>query len=230
MTNVLLNIYEFQAPWAMEYLQSILHGDQQVAILTVSHGNEIPDGTAWKNLYDPGKEIYRVLTGAFGAYGIPAEQIHFVSWFHDTPDTALEKIGEADVLFLTGGLPDVFYDRLEQWGLVEPIRLFPGIVMGCSAGAMVQMTEYHITPDEDYDSYGYYPGLGLLDGFEPEVHYAASPVQKESIARYLHERGKTVYAMTNRGGLLIENGQITKLGDVTEFPVTEQRCGQEAAH
>ena len=43
MTNVLLNIYEFQAPWAMEYLRNILHGDQQVTILTMSHGDEIPD-------------------------------------------------------------------------------------------------------------------------------------------------------------------------------------------
>ena len=50
MTNVLLNIYEFQAPWAMEYLRNILHGDQQVAILTMSHGDEIPDGKVWKNL------------------------------------------------------------------------------------------------------------------------------------------------------------------------------------
>ena len=63
MTNVLLNIYEFQAPWAMEYLRNILHGDQQVTILTMSHGDEIPDGKVWKNLYGPGKEIYRVLHG-----------------------------------------------------------------------------------------------------------------------------------------------------------------------
>lgn len=230
MTNVLLNIYEFQAPWAMEYLRNILHGDQQVAILTMSHGDEIPDGKVWKNLYGPGKEIYRVLTGAFGAYGIPEEGIRFVSWFHDTPDTALQKIGEAGVLFLTGGLPDVFCDRLEQRGLVEPIRQFPGIVMGCSAGAMMQMTEYHITPDEDYDSYGYYKGLGLLDGFEPEVHYAGSSVQKESIARYLRERRKKLYAMTNQGGLLIENGKITMMGDVTEFLPTDPHCGQGDFH
>ena len=89
--------------------------------------------------------------------------------------------------------------------------------MGCSAGAMMQMTEYHITPDEDYDAYGYYPGLGLLEGFEPEVHYAASEVQTESIRRYLRERGKPVYAMTNQGGLVVQNGIITTMGQVTRF-------------
>ena len=100
---------------------------------------------------------------------------------------------------------------------MEPIQRFPGIVMGCSAGAMMQMTEYHITPDEDYDTYGYYSGLGLLEGFEPEVHYAASEVQTESIRRYLRERGKPVYAMTNQGGLVVQNGIITTMGQVTRF-------------
>ncbi len=218
MTNVLLNIYEFQADWAKPVLSDLLKPEHRVTILTMSHGDEIPDKKTWEKLYLPGREIYNVLTGAYGAYGIPKENIQFVSWYHDTPETALMKIGEADVLFLTGGLPDVFYSRLEEWGLVEPIRHFPGIVMGCSAGAMMQMTEYHITPDEDYDTYGYYPGLGLLEGFEPEVHYAASEVQKESIDRYLRERGKPVYAMTNQGGLVVRDGEITPMGEVYRFP------------
>lgn len=224
MTNILLNIYEFQAPWAKPVLGSILKPEHRVTILTMSHGNEVPDRAAWEDMYLPGQPVYNALTAAYGAYGIPAENIQFVSWYHDAPETALEKIGEADVLFLTGGLPDVFYERLEEWGLVEPMQQFPGIVMGCSAGAMMQMTEYHITPDEDYDTYGYYPGLALLEGFEPEVHYAASAVQKESIRRYLRERRKPVYAMTNRGGLVVQNGKITPMGEVTLF-----RNEQEAA-
>ena len=224
VTNVLLNIYEFQADWAKPVLGEILKPEHRVTILTMSHGDEIPDRNTWEKLYLPGREIYNVLTGAYGAYGIPKENIQFVGWYHDTPETALEKIGEADVLFLTGGLPDVFETRLEEWGLVEPIRQFPGIVMGCSAGAMMQLTEYHITPDEDYDTYGYYPGLALLEGFEPEVHYAASEVQKESIRRYLRERGKPVYAMTNQGGLVVRDGEITPMGEVTVF-----RSEQEAA-
>ncbi len=215
MTNVLLNIYEFQADWAKQQLKRLLHPAQQVTIFTMSHGSEIQNRAAWEALYCPGQPVYNVLTEAYGAYGIPKEQIKFVGWFHDTPETALMKLGQADVLFLTGGLPDVFYDRLTEWGLVEPIRAFPGIVMGCSAGAMVQMTEYHITPDEDYDSYSYHPGLGLLEGFEPEVHYAASAVQQESIVRYLRERGKPIYAMTNQGGLVVEQGRIIPMGEVT---------------
>jgi hypothetical protein len=43
-------------------------------------------------------------------------------------------------------------------------------------------------------------------------------VQQESIQRYQKERGKTVYATTNSGGLLVRGGEITCMGDVTVFP------------
>lgn len=218
MTNVLLNVYEFDAPWAYQHLKDVLCPEHRVVVLTMSHGTEIPDGDTWLGLYQPGAKIYNILTGAFCAYGIPKEQISFVSWFHDTPETAQKKLSEADVVFMTGGLPDLFYARMETMGLVAPLKAFSGVVMGCSAGAMVQMTEYHITPDEDYNSYGYYQGLGLLEGFEPEVHYCASPVQLESIQRYQKERKKTVYATANTGGLLVSEGKITCMGDVTVFP------------
>ena len=218
MKNILLNIYEFQAPWAYEILKDVLKPEMKVCILTMTHGDEIPDGETWEKWYTPGGHVYGILTGAFGAYGIPEEQISFVGLYHDDYKSAKEKIQQADVIFVTGGLPDKFYDRMQDMDLIGTVQNFGGIFMGCSAGAMVQMTEYHITPDEDYDSYGYYPGLGLLEGFEPEVHFAGTQVQMESIARYQQERRKTVYAMTNNGGLLVEGEKITPFGDVTIFP------------
>lgn len=218
MTNILLNVYDFDANWAYDILQKNLKPRMSACILTMSHGTEIPDAASWEKVYAPGGHIYQDLLRPFEAYGIQAEHISWVSWYHDTPETAAEKVEQADVLFLTGGLPDVFYRRLEAFGLIKRLRAFPGVVIGASAGAMVQFQEYHITPDEDYDTYGYYPGLGLLDGFELEVHYTGAQVQRESIQRYQRERSKPVYAMYNDGGLLVQQGNITRLGRVVQFP------------
>jgi peptidase E len=216
MTNILLNIYGFQADWAYDTLKTVLTPDLQVCVLTMSHGEEIPDGKTWENLYLPGKPIYQDLTAAFGAYGVRESQISWVSWYHDSPESAQEKVKNAQAVFLTGGLPDKFYERLCAWGLADLLREFPGVVMGASAGAMVQFREYHITPDEDYDSYGYYQGLGLLDGFELEVHFADTEVQRESAARYLRERQKPLWYVCNDGGLLVQNGAITPMGRATQ--------------
>ena len=218
MINVLLMSYDFDAQWAKETLRPYLNADSRVVILTMSHGDEIPDGETWERLYLPGGEIYNIFQRAYGAYGVPEESIEYVSWYHDTPESANEKLKRANVVFMTGGLPDLFLERMQELRLVEPLRNFDGLMMGCSAGAMIQMTEYHITPDEDYDSYGYYDGLGILDGFEPEVHYCASSVQMEAITLYQMERGKRIYAISNEGGLLVKNGEILCFGDVEIFP------------
>lgn len=214
MINVLLNVYEFDAPWARDVLGGVLKQGMKACVLTMSHGREIPDGAGWDRAYGWGGFIRRDLERAFGAYGIQETDISFVSWFHDTAQTAARKLDEADVLFLTGGLPDVFFERMQAMKLVERLQQFPGVVMGASAGAMVQFLEYHITPDEDYDAYCYHQGLGLLDGFELEVHFADTPVQRECMARYQKERGKPLWAMCNDGGLLVRNGEITPMGRV----------------
>lgn len=214
--NVLLNVYEFDAPWAVDTLKTVLKPGMKATVLTMTHGDEIPNGEVWNQWYTPGGKVFELLGSVFASYGIDTPE--YVSLFHDTAASAGEKIRNADVLFVTGGLPDLFYERLVAMGLLDTVKNFDGVFMGCSAGAMVQMQEYHITPDEDYDHYGYYPGLGFLDGFEPEVHFANTPVQHESIERYLRERGKPVYAMTNQGGLLGDGEEIIPFGEVTLFP------------
>ena len=220
MKNVLLNVYEFHAPWAKATLKKVLKKGMKVVVLTMTHGDEIPDKESWEKLYLPGGPVHGILTKAFGSYGIT--DISFVGLYHHSGIEAKEMIKGADVLFFTGGLPHLFYERLQKWDLVKTIRSFNGIVMGASAGAMVQMKEYHVTPDEDYDKYGYYKGLGLLDGFEPEVHFEATPVQMESITRYQKERKKLVFAMANDGGLLVEGDRVSLFGNVEIFPEDEE--------
>ena len=220
LKNILLNVYEFHEPWAKNTLKKVLKKGMKVAVLTMSHGEDISDGDAWMKLYGEGRPVNEILKKAFGSYGIT--ELTYVSWYHDNANSALEKVNSADILFMTGGLPHLLYDRMLKWKLVDKIKKFPGIVMGASAGAMVQMKEYHVTPDEDYPRYCYYKGLGLLDGFEPEVHFAATEVQMKSIARYQKERNKLVFAMANDGGLLIDGSQVSVFGNVDIFPEDEE--------
>ena len=90
--------------------------------------------------------------------------------------------------------------------------------MGYSAGALVQLSEYHLSPDHDYPEFCYCEGLSYLDGFYLEVHYTGEEAQRAAIRRVLAERGKTVYALLPmRGALIAENGNVRCLGDVECF-------------
>lgn len=90
-------------------------------------------------------------------------------------------------------------------------------MIGSSAGAMIQIAEYHITPDEDYDKFKYSRGLNIIKDFGIEVHYEARDIQKQSIEKLLNEKKDLVYAITNNGGLIFDNGKTILLGEVESF-------------
>lgn len=207
-TNVLLNVYSFQEPWAAQWLERILKPDMLVTVVALSFNAGDTEEKArteqhWADLLEP-----------FGYYGIEPEQIELINWFKDTPQTAREKIQQSDVLFFTGGWPDHMMYRLRCLDLIDLIEHFDGIIMGCSAGAMVQMKQYHITPDDDYPEFSYQEGMNLLDRFMIEVHYCEKDIQHESIARVTCEKGKPVFAVYNDGGLLVEGDCISMMGRV----------------
>ncbi|MCI9642955.1 MAG: type 1 glutamine amidotransferase-like domain-containing protein [Eubacterium sp.] len=119
---------------------------------------------------------------------------------------------------ITGGRPDRMMDRIKEFDLVDILRKHNRIVMGYSAGAVIQLSEYHLSPDKDYKEFQYYDGLGYLDDFYLEVHYEKRKVQNKAIHRVLSERGKTVYATAfMAGGVIVDNGNVKLLGDVKTF-------------
>ena len=181
--------------------------------------NRVKTAGDWDRLY--GREngmYYGGITGGFAAYGIQESQITFLDYFRDTKESAGEKVERADILYFLGGLPDRMLDRIEEFSLTDALLRHRGVVMGYSAGAVIQLGEYHLSPDEDYPEFAYYRGLPYLEGFYLEVHYEGTEVQKDAVRRVLAERGKPVYATAlGAGALLVEGGKVRALGKVERF-------------
>lgn len=226
--NVLLNLYNFQEDWAYNILQYALEPDMKVCLLPLSfHEDWVRSKREWNIEYGPKSHNFLEFVEAYGAYGIPKEQIVSVNYFKDSQASARAKVENADVLFFTGGFPDKMMARLQEMELVETIQNFQGIVMGSSAGAMIQFDVYHISEDKDYDHFQYHEGLGLLHGFEVEVHYEGSDIQNAAIERVMEERGVPVLAVGNQGGVLIDDGEIVPMGDVTPYGFDDGDWGEE---
>ena len=81
---------------------------------------------------------------------------------------------------------------------------------------MLQLSSYHVTPDEDYAEYGLWQGLGLVDGFDLEVHYLDTELQNQCTRRAVIDLGVPVYQMWHEGGLLVENGVVKTMGNVVK--------------
>lgn len=151
--------------------------------------------------------IYR----PFLFYGISKENIVFLDYFRDNIDDMHKIICDSDILFLTGGLPDQYLERLKEKSIAHLITN-DKIIIGASAGAMIQLDIYHVTPDDDYPQYHYQSGLGLVNDIEIEVHYCHSDIQNYGINRVIHERHLPTYTVPNDGGIFIKDKKVIAFG------------------
>ena len=220
MINILLEGFDIDAPWLYDELKNYIQPNHSVAVVAFSfRDNSVKSLSDWNALYSKECGKYHDgIVGGFTTYGIPEENINFINYFTDTKESATQKIKSADIVYFPGGLPDRMMDRIKEFDLYDILMQHDGILMGYSAGAVIQLAEYHLSPDDDYPEFKYYEGLPYLNDFYLEVHYEGTLVQDESIQRVLAERGKTVYATAVRAGaILVDNGNLKLLGDVKVF-------------
>ena len=220
MVNILLEGYDIDAPWLYDELKNYIQPTDRVAIIAFSfRDSRVKSLDDWNNLYskDNGK-FYGGIVGSFAAYGVSEYNISFVNYFTDTKESAKRKIENADIIYFLGGLPDRMMERIKEFDLQDVLMSHDGIVMGYSAGAVIQLAEYHLSPDDDYPEFRYYEGLPYLNNFYLEVHYENTSIQNAAIQKVIEERKKTVYATAiMKGSILVDNGIIKLLGDVEEY-------------
>lgn len=220
MVNILIEGYDIGAQWLRGELEKYIKPHSRVAVMAFSfRDSQAKNAEEWDALYHKTLgRYYGGMVGGFMEYGVKEQNIRFINYFTDTHESAREAVKNSDILFFPGGLPDRMMERMEEFGLTETLRAFDGVVMGYSAGAMIQLKEYHISPDDDYPEFGYYRGIGWLDGFYLEVHYEENVTQKEAIQRVLRERNRPVYATYDgAGALIVKNGNIKPIGKVKIF-------------
>ena len=220
MINILLEGYDINADWLYDDLKKYILPNYSVAVVAFSfRDSEVNNSADWNLLYSKENGIYyNGIVGGFTAYGILENNITFVNYFEDTKESAKQKIEKADILYFTGGRPDRMMDRIKEFDLVDVLRKHNRIVMGYSAGAVIQLSEYHLSPDKDYKEFQYYDGLGYLNDFYLEVHYKNTKVQNKAIHRVLAERCKTVYVTAlMSGAIIVDNGNVKLLRDVKTF-------------
>lgn len=204
MVNILLNSFRFAEPWCQRAIGRWLTPEMRVLVLPFAFRPEqIPDAREWETRYNRENGMFSMgLAEVFRQYGIPLSQLEWVNYY--APGTDLpRRIAESDVLYFCGGEPDLLYRRLEELNLLAPLKRFDGIVMGDSAGAVIQL-----------DRYRNQPGLGYLRDFDLEVHYTGSEEQQAVIRQMLAAHRKPVFALGPQGALVAEGNALYPLGDV----------------
>ena len=220
MVHILLDILDFSADFLYSELRRYIHPKDKVVILAFSYRDSAVHGLDdWNALYrKPDGLYYEGMVTPFLRYGIPESHIQWINYYTDTKAQAAAWIRQADLLYLPGGLPDRMLERIDDFDLRSALLEFQGVMLGYSAGALIQLEEYHLSPDQDYPDFGYFKGLPLLKDFYLEVHYEGTALQNQAIRRVLQERGKTVYAtVTDRSAMVLDDSGRKLIGDVKVF-------------
>ncbi len=217
MVNILLESYNLDADWLYDELKEYLKPEYKVAVVAFSfRDTRVKNNSDWQLLY--GKEqgkFYDGIVGSLCSYGIKEEYITFLNYFQDTKQTAKDKIQNADIIYFLGGLPNRMMDRLKEFDLIDVLIQHNKVVIGYSAGAIIQFEEYFLSPDADYPTFNYYKGIPWLKDFYLQVHYENTEEQTESINKVLSKHKKSVYATyKGEGAIVVENGNKKIIGRV----------------
>jgi len=213
--NILLDHLDFDMEYGYEYFKNIIKTEMKVTIIPFSfHEDWITDSTAWEKSYNrmSGK-YYEELVKPFKSYGIDEGNIQLINYYVDDEKSAIEKIKNSNILLFTGGFPEKIMKRLNEIKLTSTIETYQGIIMGFSAGAMIQCENYYISPDEDYTEFTYEKGLKGINNFAVQVHFKCKKEEIDSIEKYMNEIVNKVYTTTGESAILVDNGKVTLLGN-----------------
>lgn len=213
MTNILLNYYNFHEPWAQGKFEKYFRNKKVLVIPLAFRERDVWDSASWTSLYGKGGEKYENILRPFLHFGQPEKDVKWLNCY-DVDVDFHKLIADADVLFFTGGMPEKAIRRLHELNIASDVKNFTGVVAGASAGAMLQLEKYHITPDEDYSQYSVENGLGMVCGLDLEVHFLNTDLQNECTNRAIKQLGLPVYQMWHEGGIIVENGVVTTVGNV----------------
>ena len=218
-THVLMNTSMIDEKWCVPALRPLIHPDDEVCVLAFSFFDDTKNLSDWNRQYKPGQGIfYRSNTDVFFKYGLKESQVHWVNYFTDSPEQMRKTIERSNILLLTGGAPDLMMKRIREKKLLKTLKHYQGLIIGYSAGAMVQLAKYLITPDEDYPDFSWQKGIGWISDFDVEVHYHGSRIQKEGIERAIKEGKRPVAAIDEKGGVIVdENKALSFFGKVDWF-------------
>lgn len=215
--NILLSKFEKGMFLVEEKIKKIINEDTKVLIIPWSFAKECSP-SEFDDFYNA--KIKPKYEKVFLNLGVKKKSIKHLDCYRDSRNKMIKKIKESNILVLTGGNPELFYNKVVQdFDLLYEIKYYNGVIIGSSAGAELQLKNYFITAENNYYKYmAFYPGFGCIKkNFYFDVHSLNDKDYLNRLELIALEKKKKVYAIFDDGAIIVDDDEITKLGNVMEF-------------
>ena len=200
--------------WSKDELNKILKPNMKVVVLGFSFFGNLTLEEYFLT-YGTGSEYFTKINDNFSEFNI--SEVNWIYYYQTKHDEALDLINNADILYLPGGAPDLMYERIKEKELLEALKTFKGIVIGSSAGAMIQLEKYHISKDNEYFKFSEHKGLGYINEFFIEVHYNRRRKQKSSMRKMRKKYLKPIYTIPDDGMVIVKDSKIITLNQAKKY-------------
>lgn len=225
MINILLSRGLGYQPKIYDYLKPYVKKDTQVCIIALSHfENQFNSQQMYVDYYSKDGYYYDKMVTAFAPLGIAEKQISWILDHQFDLSSAQKEIAAADIIYFPGGAPDLMYDRMLRLGLVSALKEKENaIIIGSSAGAMIQNDLFHISKDNEYHKFSIHRGIGYIESFGIEVHFRRRKQSKKSIRAMSHFINRPIYVIEDSGCLIVKDGVITHMIDAYKYYENRKR-------
>lgn len=171
-----------------------------------------PEGRYYSEQYAPFKDM-----------GVKEDNFYIVHPADDIEDVK-NLFREADVIVLLGGFMEVLEQTLKHFELWDMMKITGKHVIGISAGAMISLDKYIVTPyiDMYYNDYYVAEGLGLLKNCRIIVHWDRHRKDHQDVLDYVVEevvnemvdsqKDIMVITLSEEEGIIVKNGFMTMVG------------------
>lgn len=199
-------------------LKKYIKSDAKVLILPWAFPVELDKERFREEYFKKDEKRYNRYIKAMEQIGVKEAQIEVLSCYEENKIDIKLKIQKADIIFLPGGNPEMFYKKLvDEFGLYKTLKEYKGIIIGESAGAVLHFGKYFLTEENSYYKvFEYYNGIGILEGnFEIDVHTINSKEYIDKLKHIAKKDQKTIYAILDDGAILVnrQNNEIQILND-----------------
>ena len=170
-------------------------------------------GRYYKEQYEPFKDLNII------------EDNFYIVKPQDDKEIVKSKLHNCDIIFLAGGHMSVLEYILKQFEVWNLLKIYDKHIIGVSAGALIQLDQYNVTPyiDKDYDYYEIYNGLGLIKNLRLIVHYHDDYDKHHEVFQRITDEIVEEMAISNKDimlvalsdseGMLVNNNSIKFIGE-----------------
>lgn len=207
-------------------LKRIIKPGSKVAIFPWAFPNEIDSYRLNNEYFKKGERKYCKYVDKLLQLGISEKDVIICDCYAFSTQKLKRIINKSDILVFPGGNPEMlFYNILHRTETFYTLKKSNKIIIGESAGAVMQFERYFATTKNNYYNYlAFYDGFGIIDdNFYIDVHTTTDDDYISELQMIANQKGKKIYAIPDEGCMIYNrsNHKIEYKSNVIEIAPKE---------